>query len=155
MAREVDEKKTRKALNRLRRAKRAAETAAESGEEDRALSEWESEFVESVEDRLESFGSAFADPEKGAADEALSALQALKLREIEKKAKGKARKPMKRGSGFKSKAPKRQTRSRDIHEDVEMDEAPGTDQARETQEADAPPRPSGPPKLRLVKGGEK
>jgi len=140
MARETDDKKTRKALNRLRRAKRAAEEAGE--DPDRSLSDWESEFVEGVEGRLEKFGSAFADPEKGAADEALSFRQAVKLKEIEKKAKGKARKPMKRGSGFKRKETGFKSRSREIHDDIVEDEPP------------APPRPTGPPKLRVIKGGE-
>jgi hypothetical protein len=141
VARETDDKKTRiKALNRLRRAKRAADAAGE--DPDRALSDWESESVEGVEERLEKFGSAFADPEKGGADEALSFRQAVKLKEIEKKAKGKARKPMKRGSGFKAKSPGFKSRSRDIHEDVQE------------EDEQAPPRPTGPPKLRVITGGD-
>lgn len=115
MPREIDEKKTRKALRRLARAKRAAEQA---GEDSQKLSEWEDEFIDSLEERLDKFGSAFNDPDKGALDEALSSRQTLKLREIEKKAKGKDRKPMSRGNGFKRKSPQRQSNTRDINEDI-------------------------------------
>lgn len=122
MVRKVDEKKTRRALRRLERARKAA---ADAGLPDRELSEWEGEFLGSLEERLEKYGSAFNDLTKGDGEEALSARQTLKLREIEKKAKGKARKPMSRGSGFKSKTPRPAPRSRDIHEDVEPDIAAG------------------------------
>lgn len=116
MVRKIDEKKTRRALRRLERARKAAE---ESGVETPDLSEWEGEFLGSLEERLEKFGSAFNDPDKGNTDDALSARQALKLREIEKKAKGKARKPMSRGNGFKRKTGGPAPRSRDIHDDMD------------------------------------
>jgi hypothetical protein len=72
----------RAALGALRRARRQAERAGVK------LSEWEGEFLGSVEERLKSFGRAFGDPDKGAPGEALSALQRLKLKEIAVKAKG-------------------------------------------------------------------
>jgi hypothetical protein len=72
----------RAALNALRRARRQAERAGVK------LSDWEGEFLGSVEDRLKTFGRAFGDPEKGGAGEALSALQRVKLKEIAGKAKG-------------------------------------------------------------------
>ena len=72
----------RAALNALKRARRQA---ARAGVE---LSDWEGEFLGSVEDRLKTFGRAFGDPEKGAAGEALSLLQRVKLKEIAVKAKG-------------------------------------------------------------------
>ena len=72
----------RLALNALRRARRQAERAGVK------LSEWEGEFLGSVEERLKTFGRAFGDPDKGAPGEALSALQRVKLREIAGKAKG-------------------------------------------------------------------
>ena len=96
MPREVDDKKTKRALRKIALAK----AKAAQGGDDTQLNEWESEFVDSVEERLDTFGSAFNDPEKGALSEPLSARQNVKLREIEKKAKGKARKPMSRGKGF-------------------------------------------------------
>ena len=52
------------------------------------LSEWEGEFLGSVEERVETHGRAYADPEKGAPGQALSAMQSRKLKEIAAKAKG-------------------------------------------------------------------
>jgi hypothetical protein len=75
----------RQALNALRKAKRAAERAGVE------LSEWEGEFLGSVEDRVRTFGRAFGDPEKGAPGQALSMLQSVKLKEIVGKAKKAAR----------------------------------------------------------------
>jgi hypothetical protein len=79
----------RAALRALERAKRAA---AANGAD---LSAWEGEFLGSVEDRVRTFGRAFADPSKGAAGESLSALQRVKLGEITRKAKGGAVTPRK------------------------------------------------------------
>jgi hypothetical protein len=87
------EQANRSALNALKRARRAAE---KTGVE---LSEWEGEFLTSVAQRVETYGRAFADPEKGARGQALSGNQAIKLKEIARKAKGES-KPMKRGKGF-------------------------------------------------------
>jgi len=42
-----------------------------------------------VEGRVETYGRAFSDPEKGAPGASLSMLQSRKLKEIEAKAKGK------------------------------------------------------------------
>ena len=55
------------------------------------LSEWEGGFLTDVAERVATHGRAFADPEKGAPGQALSALQARKLREIAAKARGEAR----------------------------------------------------------------
>ena len=79
------ERAKRSALNALRRAKRTADRAGVE------LSEWEGEFLGSVEQRVKSFGRAFGDPEKGAPGQALSMLQAVKLKEIAAKAKGGAK----------------------------------------------------------------
>jgi len=72
----------RAALNALKRARRAADKAGVS------LSEWEGEFIDSVSDRVKTHGRAFADPEKGAPGQALSAQQGRKLKEITAKANG-------------------------------------------------------------------
>jgi hypothetical protein len=77
------EQSRRAALNALRRAKRAA---ARTGVD---LSEWEGEFLGSIETRLNTYGRAFGDPEKGVAGQALSVLQGRKLKEIRAKADGK------------------------------------------------------------------
>ena len=72
----------RSALNALKRARRSAEKAGVS------LSEWEGEFLDSVSDRVKTYGRAFADPDKGAPGQALSAMQGRKLKEITRKANG-------------------------------------------------------------------
>jgi len=72
----------RAALNALKRARRTADKAGVE------LSDWEGEFLGSVADRVKQYGRAFGDPEKGARGQALSAMQAVKLKEITAKAKG-------------------------------------------------------------------
>lgn len=81
------------ALNALKRAKRMADKAGVE------LSDWEGEFLGSVAQRIETYGRAFGDPEKGGAGQAMSVNQTIKLKEIAAKAKGE-RKPMSRGKGF-------------------------------------------------------
>ena len=84
----------RQALNALRKAQRVAARAGVK------LSDWEGEFLGSVEQRVKTYGRAFGDPEKGAPGQALSALQTVKLKEITAKAKGEKkelkRRPFKR-----------------------------------------------------------
>lgn len=103
-------KAKRAALSALKRARRAAER---TGVE---LSDWEGEFLGSVSERVETYGRAFADPEKGAPGTSLSLRQGAKLKEITAKAKGKPRKsgfkkpPAK--SSFKPRGPRAKPRSR-------------------------------------------
>ncbi len=81
----------RAALNALKRVRRQAERAEVE------LSDWEGEFLGSVEERVKTYGRAFGDPEKGAAGEALSVMQAVKLKEVAAKAKAKGeKKPFRR-----------------------------------------------------------
>ena len=82
----------RAALNALKKARRAAERAGVK------RSEWEGEFLGSVEARVKTYGRAFGDPEKGAAGQSLSMLQTVKLKEISAKAKGDKKPGLKRGS---------------------------------------------------------
>ena len=77
----------RQALNALRKAQRMASRAGIK------LSDWEGEFLGSVEQRVKTYGRAFGDPEKGAPGQALSMLQAVKLKEIVSKAKGEKKPP--------------------------------------------------------------
>jgi hypothetical protein len=77
------EQAKRQALNALRKAKRLADRAGIK------LSDWEGEFLGSVEQRVKTYGRAFGDPEKGGPGQALSMMQAVKLKEIAGKAKGK------------------------------------------------------------------
>ncbi len=74
----------RKALRALRKARLTAERAGVE------LSEWEGGFLGDVEARVVEHGRAFADPDKGAPGQALSALQNRKLKEIAAKAAGDA-----------------------------------------------------------------
>jgi hypothetical protein len=101
MAREVDPKRTRKALRVIRKlaAKSATpetidpetgEIKPGSGEVD--YSQWENEFLTEVDKRLEKYGSAFHNLSKGRREDALSMLQSVKLKEIAAKARGKKRK---------------------------------------------------------------
>ncbi|MEI9885664.1 MAG: hypothetical protein WDN08_04040 [Rhizomicrobium sp.] len=82
----------RAALRALKKARKAAEGAGVT------LSDWEGEFLGSVETRVEKYGRAFRDPEKGGPGSSLSMRQAAKLKEIAGKASGKPkgwrRKPM-------------------------------------------------------------
>lgn len=118
MARDVDQKKTRKALRIIRKlaAKSAApetvdpetgEVKPGAGEVD--YSQWENEFLTKVDKRLEKYGSAFNDLSKGKKDEALSTLQTVKLKEIAAKARGKKRKGLttKKPLGWKNRPPPR------------------------------------------------
>lgn len=137
MPREIDERKKRKALRKLRKAAELAERG-----EGPPLSDWEREFLEEVETRIETFGSAFNDPDKGSLEEPMSALQTQKLREIDKKARGKGqglktRKPL----GSKKK-PAYTPRIRQLDEDLEADAPP------------APPPRAEKPALGLVRASD-
>jgi hypothetical protein len=99
--REVDKRKTRKALRKLRRA---AERAGQEGSPD--LTTWEKDFVEGVTKRLETYGSAFRDPGKGRLEEALSARQHHVARIIDKKSRPKPEKAGKTAKGGKNADPK-------------------------------------------------
>ena len=74
-------KAKRAALRALRKAKAAAEKTGAK------LSDWEGEFLGSVEGRLQAYGRAFADPEKGLPSASLSIRQTVKVKEIAAKAK--------------------------------------------------------------------
>ena len=84
----------RAALNALKRVRRQAERAEVK------LSDWEGEFLGSVEERVKTYGRAFGDLEKGAAGEALSVMQAVKLKEIAAKAKGEKKPFRRRGKPY-------------------------------------------------------
>ena len=77
----------RAALRALRRTRLAADKAGVE------LSDWEGEFLGSVEARVTTYGRAFGDPDKGGRGQALSALQTVKLKEIAGKAAGEKPKP--------------------------------------------------------------
>lgn len=130
MPREVDERKKRAALRKLRRAAALAEQGLGP-----PLSDWERAFLEEVEGRVEKYGSAFADPLKGGEGEALSGLQQAKLREIDKKARGKGSK------GFTTRKPLGQKRRPPPPKDAPETEA-------EAEADTAAPQPAPPPKAK-------
>ncbi|MBL4617784.1 MAG: hypothetical protein JKY46_08810 [Robiginitomaculum sp.] len=139
-------RKKRKALSRLRKALLKSKDLPQDNE----FTEWENEFANGLEERLETFGSAFVDPDKGKPDEALSYLQAIKLKEIEDKAKGKNPKIWNRGGGFGKKKPagKKYGVRSFIADDDTTEEPP---------EAISPPPPKPKamkPKLTIIKGGK-
>jgi hypothetical protein len=84
----VDPRVTRKALRRVQRLAKAL-----CADDAPPLTEWEAEFLEGVEARLNQYGAAFADPEKGAEDAALSVRQNVKIRQLTLKAKGEDDRP--------------------------------------------------------------
>ena len=165
MAREVDKRKTGKALRRL---KRAAERAGAS--DGPGLTDWEKAFVSGVAERLETYGSAFRDPAKGPLDEALSQRQTQIVRVLDKKGRPK-RPSAKKSAGieppkpvshstFKRKAPVRTRRGRDINDDLAPELAPelAPDLAQYGPAPKAPSLLTAPkrrrPALRLIPGGK-
>ncbi len=158
MARDIDERKKRAALRKLRKAAALADAGLGP-----PLSDWEVRFLEEVEARIEEYGSAFADPSKGNLEDPLSALQKHKLKEIDKKARGKSkakpRKPVR--FSFKSKSAHKRNYSRDINEDILEENSPPARSKPATPHLvkgadipDTPPRPKGGFKPRIIKGGK-
>lgn len=150
--------KERAARNAQRKIDRLARKLSAEG----MLTDWEEEFTGSVAERLDKFGSAFQDPEKGRPADALSFAQKKVVAALNKKAKDakkdinkdsgkidkvsretKPRKSMSAKKGFKKKAGF-QPRVRDIHEDLDViDSEPFIPEISKTD--------SNPPFLRIVK----
>lgn len=152
-ARERSARNAQRKLDRLRR------TLSEKGE----LNAFEKDFTESVSERLEEFGSAFNDREKGRPGDALSFAQKRVVASMNKKVKDlkktrlgdegsdalerpryEASKPR---SSFKSKKPKFQPRVRQLDED--FGDTPEGDAPKagawSDPAAQAEPEPSRPP----------
>lgn len=101
MPRAVDPKRTRKAQALVRKLKAKAAPTEECVDPETGeiiavagvdYSAWEKDFLGEVDQRLDKYGSAFANYSKGRPDDALSVLQAVKLKEIAAKARGMKRK---------------------------------------------------------------
>lgn len=71
-----------------RQARSALSKAAEAGVK---VTDWEQEFLSGVSDRLQTFGRAFADPEKGDPSMPLSIKQSFKMNEIKRSIRKKVR----------------------------------------------------------------
>lgn len=122
--------KERSARNAQRKLERLRRKLTESGE----LTEWEDEFSESVVERLDKFGSAFQDPEKGRPADALSFAQKRVMAALNKKAKTKKKVTDEEGetvrrskprSSFKSKKkPKFTPRVRQLDDELPQEAEP-------------------------------
>ncbi|MGB6230887.1 MAG: hypothetical protein WBF53_12280 [Litorimonas sp.] len=153
----------RSARNAQRKLERLHRTLKEQGE----LNEFEKEFSESVTERLEQFGSAFQDLEKGRPGDALSFAQKRvvagmnrKVKDLKKLATEGESDALERPryerktprSSFKSKTPKFQPRVRQLDEDFEA-EGPTEAFVPERAPDVTPERPPvGKPFLRVVGG---
>ena len=96
--------KERSARNAQRKLERLTRKLSEEGK----LTDWEEEFTGSVAERLDKFGSAFQDPEKGRPADALSFAQKRVVAALNKKAKGEKKSMKAEGKepakkGFKAK----------------------------------------------------
>jgi hypothetical protein len=80
MPRKTDPALTRRAIGWVRRT-RSRLAGSEAGATD-----WEQEFLDTLEERLDRYGSAFSDPDKGQLSAPLSLRQGLKLRQLSRKA---------------------------------------------------------------------
>lgn len=131
----------RSARNAKRKLERLHKKLTETGE----LTEWEGEFAESVTERLDEYGSAFNDREKGRPGDALSFAQKRVVASLNKKVKDARKDKMraaqdsdaeggtvdaldakpayKQRSSFKSKGPKFIPRVRNIEDDM-VDDPP-------------------------------
>jgi len=125
IALEAQREKWAKARQRsARNAQRKLERLSKKLAEDGKLTDWEEEFAGSVTERLDKFGSAFQDPQKGRPADALSFSQKKVMAALKKKSKGKddsgkpkARSAFKPKGGFKNKNYK--PRVRHLEEDFD------------------------------------
>jgi hypothetical protein len=163
------ERKTREraARNAKRKLARLERTLSDKGQ----ISEFEAEFAESVSDRLEKFGSAFHDLEKGRPGDALSFAQKRVVASMNRKVKDLKKKqtpvdvdapdddeltrPRYNGafkrSSFKSKKPKFSARVRQLDEDYIGEDQKPSEAPIEDKGANTRP-PVGKPFLRIVRG---
>ena len=133
-------RRARTAQRHLKKAKRQLEDLGE-------ITDWEEEFITSVDARLDEFGAAFADRTKGGPSDALSIRQKQVLAQMRRKIKdkGKQAPDQKPSSGFKPRSSFKnkstfKPRVRHIEDDMIEDEPP------------VPPK--GKPKLTVIKGGK-
>ncbi len=137
-----DEKaRMRRARSAQRQLKKAKQQLEDLGE----ITDWEDEFITSVDERLDKYDAAFADRSKGGASDALSIRQKQVLAQMRRKIKDKGKqapddtKKKQWGSSFKSKN-SFSPRVRNIEDDMFDDEPT--------------PPPKGKPSLRIIKGGK-
>lgn len=83
----AEQAKTQKEALKKRTLKVLEKATREAAENGVILSEWEGDFIQSVSERVKTYGRAFADPDLGAHGGTLSLRQGLKLKEIRRKSK--------------------------------------------------------------------
>lgn len=134
-------RKARAAQRKLKKAKAELEKLGE-------ISDWEEEFVDSVDERIDKYGSAFQDREKGGFSEALSHRQKQVLAQMRRKARDKGKQSpdsgkstkLKPRSSFKNKSGFK-PRVRHIEDDI-------------VEEPTVTPPKKGKPILSVIKGGK-
>lgn len=164
---EKQREKERKARERsARNAKRKLERLHRTLKEEGQISDFETEFAESVSERLEQFGSAFRDREKGRPGDALSSAQKRVVAGMNRKVKDLKRKPQQsegddalerprqersafRRSSFKSKKPAYAPRVRQLDEEFDAASAVIRSKPAGSEQPEARPL-IGKPFLRLV-----
>lgn len=135
-------RKARAAQRKLKKAKLELEKPGE-------ITDWEDEFIDSVDERLDKYGAAFQDREKGGMSEALSNKQKQVLAQMRRKARDKGKqspdsakssKPKPRSS-FKIKSGSKPW-VRHIEDDI-------------VDEPQIKPPEKGKPVLKIIKGGKR
>jgi len=158
---EAEKQKIKDQKARIRRARSAQRKLKKARTELEALGEitdWEDEFIASVDERLEKYDSAFADPSLGGFAQALSTRQQQVLAQMRRKIKDKNKqakegdpgKPQWGKSSFKNKQDFK-PRVRNIEDDICEDPEP-SEPKRESF-----PKPTKPKKpfLKIIDGGKK
>ena len=161
LARDTDMEKRRlkdeKArMRRARSAQRQLKKAKKQLEDLGEITDWEAEFITSVDERLDKYDAAFADRSKGGASDALSIRQKQVLAQMRRKIKDKSKqapqddpgKPQWRSS-FKNKSSFK-PRVRNIEDDM-FDDEPES----EPEPATKTPPPKHKPFLKIIDGGKK
>jgi len=143
-ARKARIRKARTAQRKLKKARADLEALGE-------ITDWEDEFIASVDERLDKYGSAFADPTKGGFGEALSSRQKQVLAQMRRKIKDKGKQAPHHGSREDPAKPKWRSsfkpksgfkpNVRHIEDEI-------------FEDADTPP-PKSKPRLRIIDGGKK
>lgn len=163
---EKQKRKDQKArIRRARTAQRKLKKARTELEDLGEITDWEDEFIASVDERLEKFDSAFADPSLGGFGEALSNKQKQVLTQMRRKIKDKSKqapqddpgKPQSRSqwkSSFKNKSSFK-PRVRNIEDDMFEDEMFDDEPESEPKPSTKTPPPKHKPFLKIIDGGKK
>ncbi len=141
------ERKAKAALRKIERLRKELDLLDDT-------TDWEAEFTDSITDRLDQYGSAFADPSKGGYGEALSYAQKVVINNM--RAKARRLKREKRGAG----APEKKTPEKSKQYSSFKRKTPKPSQQRvkqldETFEEEAPaPPPKGHFSPKIIPGGK-